>query len=207
MDRVDHLVWAVPDLDAGISQIEALTGIRATLGGSHPGMGTRNALLSLGDDTYLEIIAPDPGQSDYRSPRLFQVDHVDSPRLVTWAAKSDDIEQMAEIRLSDGQSPGKAMTGSRQTPEGRTLAWKLTDSYVEIAGGVVPFFIDWGNTPHPATSAPGGATLLALRATHPEKDYVREAFELFGINVPVENGRQASLTAVIDTPRGRIELT
>jgi len=207
MDRVDHLVWAVPDLDAGISQIEALTGIQAALGGSHPGMGTRNALLSLGDDTYLEIIAPDPGQSDYRSPRLFQVDHVDSPRLVTWAAKSDDIAQMTEMRLSDGQSPGKAMTGSRQTPDGRTLAWELTDPYVEIAGGVVPFFINWGNTPHPAASAPGGATLLALRATHPEKDYVRAAFKSFGINMPVENGCQASLTAVIDTPRGQIELT
>jgi hypothetical protein len=207
MDRVDHLVWAVPDLDAGISQIEALTGIQAALGGSHPGMGTRNALLSLGDNTYLEIIAPDPGQSDYRSPRLFQVDHVDSPRLVTWAAKSDDIAQMTEMRLSDGQSPGKAMTGSRQTPDGRTLAWELTDPYVEIAGGVVPFFINWGNTPHPAASAPGGATLLALRATHPEKDYVRAAFKSFGINMTVENGRQASLTAVIDTPRGQIELT
>ena len=179
MDRVDHLVWAVPDLDAGISQIEALTGIQAALGGSHPGMGTQNALSRSATTPTSKIIAPDPGQSDYRSPRLFQVDHVDSPRLVTWAAKSDDIAQMAEIRLSDGQSPGAAMTGSRQTPDGKTLAWELTDPYVEIAGGVVPFFIKWGNTPHPAATAPGGATLLALRATHPEKDYVRAAFELF----------------------------
>ena len=207
MDRVDHLVWAVPDLDAGVSQIEALTGIQAALGGSHPGMGTRNALLSLGDATYLEIIAPDPDQSEYRSPRLVQVDQVDSPRLVTWAAKSDGIGEMAKIRLSDGQSPGAAMAGSRHTPDGTALSWVLTDPYSEIAGGVVPFFIDWGNTPHPAARAPGGATLRALRATHPDANYVRAAFEMFGIRVPVDSGRQASLTAVIDTPRGRIELT
>ena len=207
MDRVDHLVWAAPDLDAGVSRIEAITGIQAAPGGSHPGMGTRNALLSLGDDTYLEIIAPDPAQSDYRSPRLFQVDRVTSPRLVTWAAKCDDIVQAAGIRLSDGRSPGEAMTGSRKTPDGRTLAWELTDPYVEIAGGVVPFFINWGDASHPAPSAPGGAILLALRATHPDANYVRAAFGTFGINVPVENGQQASLTAVIDTPRGRIELT
>jgi len=207
MDRVDHLVWAVPDLDAGVSQIEALTGIQAALGGSHPGLGTRNALLSLGDAIYLEIIAPDPDQSEYRSPRLFQVDLVDSPRLVTWAATSDDIAQLAGNILSDGQSPGAAMAGSRQTPDGKTLTWELTDPYVEIAGGVIPFFIDWGNTPHPAASAPGGARLRELRATHPDASYVRAAYQKYGLSVPVENGCDASLTAVIDTPRGQIELT
>ena len=31
---VDHLVYAAPDLDAGIAEIERLTGIRATIGGS-----------------------------------------------------------------------------------------------------------------------------------------------------------------------------
>ena len=96
---------------------------------------------------------------------------------------------------------------SRQTPAGGTLAWELTDPYVEIAGGVVPFFINWGDMPHPAVDAPGGATLLALRLTHPDANYVLAAFDEFGINVPVANGHQASLTAVIDTPRGRIELT
>ncbi len=48
LSRVDHLVYAVPDLDRGIAYIEQLLGIRATLGGRHVGRGTHNALLALG---------------------------------------------------------------------------------------------------------------------------------------------------------------
>jgi hypothetical protein len=59
---IDHLVYATPDLDLGIEKIEWLFGVRATLGGQHPGAGTRNALVSLGLGTHLEIVGPDRTQ-------------------------------------------------------------------------------------------------------------------------------------------------
>lgn len=207
MDRVDHLVYSSPDLTAGINAIEALTGIRAATGGSHPGMGTRNALLSLGSRTYLEIIAPDPAQTEFRRPRVFQIDQLSAPRLVTWAAKSADIAEIAGKMLPGGGSIGSPMPGSRQTANGATISWQLTDPFAEIANGIVPFFIDWGNTPHPAADAPGTATLVSLHARHPEADYVRSVCTALGIDISVRKGPQASLVAIIDTPRGRVELS
>jgi hypothetical protein len=60
---IDHLVYGVPDLAQGVDRLERQTGVRARLGGRHPGRDTHNAPLSLGPRQYLEVIALDPDEA------------------------------------------------------------------------------------------------------------------------------------------------
>ena len=90
MAPIDHLMWVVPDLAAGIDDLQARTGVRAALGGSHPSMGTANAILGLGAGVYLEVLGPDP---DLAVPTGFGATLAAerAPRLASWAVRTTDI--------------------------------------------------------------------------------------------------------------------
>lgn len=206
LPRVDHLVYATPDLAAGIKQVERLLGVSAVPGGQHPGWGTRNALIGLGDNTYLEIIGPDPDQPRPARPRRFGIDDLKAPRLVTWAAKGTNLEAIVENAKSRGLDLGQAQAGSRRRPDGVLLSWHLTVLPVLNEGGIVPFFIDWGETQHPATSLPKGCLLVALRAEHPDAKRIQTSLSALGLNVRVDSASAPAIIATIRTPKGDVEL-
>ena len=103
---IDHLIYAAPDLTAAVADLEDRFGVRAQAGGSHTGLGTHNALLALGPRTYLEIIAPDPGQPAPPGPRPFGLDDLARGALVGWALACDDIDQAVAEAQSQGYDPG-----------------------------------------------------------------------------------------------------
>ena len=204
--RVDHLVFATPDLKVGIEAIEKLLGIRATPGGQHPGAGTRNALVALGPASYLEIIGPDTEQPDPPGPRRFGIDGLKRPRLAAWAAKGQDLERLAADAARKGVKLGAVGSGSRRRPDGVLLSWRFTSPATVLADGIVPFFIDWGKTPHPAATAAPGATLVGLRAEHPDAQRVEEMLRKLGLDLPVTSAPAPALIATVDSPKGRVEL-
>ena len=67
--QFDHLVVAARSLDEGVAEFERLTGVKAGVGGKHPGRGTENALVSFGGGKYLEIIGRRPSRPSPRETR------------------------------------------------------------------------------------------------------------------------------------------
>ncbi|MEO5901041.1 MAG: VOC family protein [Ilumatobacteraceae bacterium] len=205
MAALDHLVLVTPDLAATSDAIGRTVGVHPSVGGSHIGRGSANQLLALGGDAYLEVIGRDPGQPDPPHPRPFGLDDVVAARLMTFAARVDSMPAaLAAARLS-GYDPGDATAMQRATADGDLLSWTLT-SPPTWAGGVVPFLIDWGATPHPSVTSAQGATLRFLRVTHPEPARIRAVFAALDLAVEVEDGPEPGLDAVIDGPSGSMTL-
>jgi hypothetical protein len=207
---LDHLVYAAPDLEAAVDDLERRTGVRAIRGGSHPGRGTRNALIGLGEGAYLEILAPDPAQPPPDGPRWLGADASAGPRLTSWAVRTSDLPGIARRAEAAGAPLGDLISGSRRRADGVILSWKSTDPRALIGAedglGLVPFFIDWGSSPHPAASAPGGITLAALRGEHPHPGDAATLLGNLGLELPVTKGHRPALIAVLDTPKGLVEL-
>ena len=204
--RLDHLVFATPDLDASVNDLEARLGVRASPGGRHPGLGTRNALLALGEDCYLEVIGPDPDPPEVATPRPFGIDALREGRLVTWAVKERNLEARIGAARSAGFDAGRILPMSRETPDGGELRWRLTLRRTPAGDGLVPFLIDWGETPSPARGAASGCSIAALRAEHPDPPSVARDLAALDVDLSVTRGPAPALIARLDTPNGPFEL-
>lgn len=206
LTQVDHLVYATPDLQLGVDTAEKLFGVKAAPGGQHPGQGTRNALIALGPATYLEIIGPDPDQPKPAGGRRFGIDDLKAPHLLTWVAKGRSLETFAMDAKAHGIDLGAVIPGSRKRPDGVVLSWTYTDPRVVLADRLVPYFIDWGSSPHPAATASKGVTLAGLRAEHPDADRVQKMMKQLRLDLVVTQGPKPSLIATFNTPKGQVVL-
>lgn len=202
---LDHILLGSADLDAGIAFVEERTGVRAAFGGVHPGAGTRNALLSLGRNRYLEIIAPDPQQPASADAR--DLKSLEKPVLVGWAAHPGDIEQFAARLKEKGIAANGLKPGSRKRPDGRVLNWK-TLVLKDDARGLLPFFIEWGpNALHPSADAPQGCSLTLFEAVTPTPDVLRKQSDQLQLDMPITQAKTPHLHAIITGPKGQLDVT
>ena len=206
----DHILLGGSDLDACMAYVEGRTGVRAALGGVHPGRGTRNALLSLGERHYLELIAPDPKQNSVDSFAAKQwnlLKEIKTPRLIGWAAHPGDLEVFARKLRESGMAFGAPRPGSRRRPDSRVLNWK-TLSLRDDHDGILPFFIEWGaGSLHPSADAPAGCRLERFTVAGPDPPALSKIFQRLGIEAPIEHGEKPELRARVVGPNGTLEVS
>lgn len=202
---LDHILLGSKDLDAGVAYVESRSGVKAALGGVHPGRGTRNALASLGELHYLEVIAPDPQQAG--APDILGLQPLTTPRLVTWAVHLPSAAEQARRLSAAGIAFEGPAAGSRNRPDGRVLNWqslRLKDD----RHGLLPFFIEWGaGSVHPSEDAPKGCRLVRFEVLTPDPDELRLTFATLGIDVLVAKGERPQLRATIAGAHGEFVLT
>jgi hypothetical protein len=202
---LDHILLGCNDLDRGIQLVEENTGVRPAIGGVHPGRGTRNALLSLGERRYLEIIAPDPAQSEI--VHYPQLRSIIEPRLIGWAVHPPDITAVAKQLRENQIAFAGPDDGSRKRPDGRVLTWK-TVNLADDRHGLLPFFIEWSaDTVHPSADAAKGCTLDYFEVMSIDSEELAATFKRIRLDVTVERSDKTRLRALITGPKGDLGLS
>lgn len=202
--ELDHLLWATPDLERGMTRWAELTGSAAVPGGAHPGQGTCNAIVALQGGCYVEIFAPDP-QQNLAGTVGAELAALGGELLWGFCCRTPDLGRIAQEARGLGLSVNGPLRGARTRPDGTTLQWSLLHLTGHRYGGLVPFFIDWQGSPHPSLTGTPQLSLTALTVTHGDPQ-LKDIYARLGIPVAVHSG-PAGLHAVLRAPRGDVILT
>lgn len=200
--RLDHIVITSPSLEAGIGWVRETLGVAPEPGGRHSRMGTHNALLRLGEDAYLEVLAIDPEAHAPARPRWFELDRLgpgDPPRLAAWVARTNDLHgAVVESPIDCGGV--EAMTRG-------SFRWLIAvrEDGTLPAHGVAPVLLHWETRVHPAEGLPErGCSLVALQGFHPEAEAIRSGLARLGFTGPfsVSDAKAPALLGHVRTPSG-----
>jgi len=138
MLRLDHVVYAVRDLDEAAVWFREAFGLDSTAGGRHERWGTANRIVPLGDQ-YLELVAAvdasAAGMTAFGRGVLELA--ADGGGWFTLAAVADDLDAVAS-RL--GLEVG---SGSRARPDGGTVRWRMAGLEDPRREPWMPFFLAW----------------------------------------------------------------
>jgi hypothetical protein len=199
---LDHLVITAPSLAEGTRYIRQALGVSLEVGGAHPGMGTHNCLLCLGNGRYLEVLAIDPRAPSPARPRWFDLDrgtHSSGPRIAGWVARVGDIDE-ASAAAPEVFGPPEGMRRG-------TLEWRITipaDGGLPFQG-VAPMLIQWAAGGHPANHLQDrGCSLVRLEGFHPQADRINALLRTIGFQEgwAVSQRQTPGLIAHFRTPAG-----
>jgi hypothetical protein len=205
---IDHVIYAVDDLDAAGAALFDREGLASVPGGRHAGWGTENRIVPLGE-SYLELIAVvdvDEAEGSEFGRAVRRALTEDHP-LVGWVVATDDIDAVAK-RL-DLEVEEK----SREAADGSTLSWRLAGLERAIKTGALPFFVQWDVPPerHPgAAEASHEADVRGIawvEVSADDDDAVREWLgDDADLRVRITEGDPGLAAAAIETSGSEIVL-
>ncbi|EFI28467.1 hypothetical protein CC1G_14000 [Coprinopsis cinerea okayama7 len=222
---IDHIVHLTPpgSVEEVSRQFNEL-GFVVLKGGTHADGLTGNALVLLGDGTYLELISfthpPShyPGNSPERSKRDQHRWSRKSPGWIDYAflgngVRDPSISETINKRAEQDGSGIKYLPevdGGRVRPDGKVLKWLISAAEGEDHIGVVPFFCgdvtprelrvpsDSSNTRHPSTVT-GLAFIRLVASKESFTDVVKQLTTVLVGNPPLSTNDTQSIWE-LDTP-------
>ena len=209
--HVDHLVFAAgPEgLQATSDRLGQLLGAQSRDGGFHPRFGTRNRLIPLTDERYIEIVEVLEHPVAEKAP-FGQVVRARSEAGGGWLGWVISVDDMAPFEARLGR---QAVDGSRHFPDGRLLEWKQLGIKGLQADPQLPFFLKWVSDESVRPKALAGSIQLIRLEIAGDKNRVDEwlggpSEQLldFDIEWVAQNGQPGIVAAHFRTDNGKVRV-
>src|SRR5689334_3285900 len=211
--RLDHVSFAAgPDGLASTAQrIGGLLGTDFVTGGVHPRFGTRNMILPLAGDIYLEIVEVLDHPASDKAP-FGQAVRARSELGGGWMGWVVAVDDMAPLEERLGR---ESVKGNRHRPDGTELLWKQLGVKGLQSDPQLPFFIQWETDAslHPSTGSTGNIALESLEiAGDPARVSewlgapVEKPLEDVKVDWVAPNGTPGIVAVAFQTPNGLVRL-
>jgi hypothetical protein len=202
--RLDHLGYAVRDLDEAAVRWREELGLDSVVGGRHVGLGTANRIVPLGDQ-YIELIGvvdqAEAASNAFGRSVLERTAERDGWLLIV--ASSDDVEVEA-TRLGL-----EMVAGQRVRPDGSEVRWRMAGLDAPEREAWMPFFITWDipDELYPGRQRAGhGVKAEGLAWVEVAGDGERLRSWLGGAELPIRlvDGEPGIVRAAVATAHGEI---
>ena len=138
MLALDHLGYAVRDLDGAAVRFREELGLDSVVGGRHVGFGTANRIVPLGEQ-YIEIVGV-VDEAEARGSafgRSVLERTADGDGWLVIVVATDDVDaEAARLGL-------EVTTGARNRPDGTEVRWRMTGLDAPQREPWMPFFMTW----------------------------------------------------------------
>jgi hypothetical protein len=212
--RVDHVSYAAePDgVRATADRLAEQLGVRAVNGGVHPSFGTRNMILPMAHERYVEVVEPLDHPATDKAPFGKAVKSAcgEGGGWLGWVIRVDDIAPIEE-RLGR-----EAACGHRVFPDGRRLEWRQVGINGLLNDPQLPFFIQFLNPElHPSGALDiepsvniAGLTIAGdpQRVCHWLGLPADQTSSVIDFTFLAPKGHAGLLSVTFDTPTGQITI-
>jgi hypothetical protein len=210
--RVDHVSYAAePDgLKPTAARLAKKLGVSPVDGGVHPRFGTRNIILPLAHERYVEVVAVLDHPASDKAPfgQAVRARSEAGGGWLGWVVCVDDLSE-AEQRLGR-----EAVIGNRRRPDGVELKWRQLGVKGLIADPQLPFYVQWDDRGvHPSVGATTEVTISGLQiAGDPERvcewlglpaDQTSSVIDFTWVE---PNGTPGLVAVTFDTPHGPVTI-
>lgn len=208
--RVDHVSYAAESdgLHATAERLAAKLGVTPVEGGIHPRFGTRNIILPLAHERYVEVVEVLDHPSADKAPfgQAVRARSELGGGWLGWVVRVDDLSDLEE-RLGRA-----AVDGNRRMPDGREFKWRQLGVKGLQADPQLPFFVQWdGESPHPSDEAATEVTMKSLEiAGDPDRvtDWLGLPAEttssVIAFDFIAPHGMPGLMSVTFDTPAGDV---